>query len=61
MLQKIAASKRGLSGPEFEGDVAGGGVEDAGGCGLGLEVVEGGHVSGLLRRGTTCKLMRPVE
>lgn len=43
VLQKVARCERCLGCEELEGDVAAGGVEDAGGGGLGLEVVEGGH------------------
>lgn len=43
VLQEVAGGERGLFGEEFEGKVARGGFEDEFGCGLGLEVVEGGH------------------
>jgi len=43
VLEEVAAGERDLLGPELEGDVAAGGVEDAGGGGLRFEVVEGRH------------------
>lgn len=43
VLEEVAAGERDLLGPELEGDVAAGGVEDAGGRGLRLEVVERRH------------------
>lgn len=45
MLQEVARGEGNLLRPELEGDVARGGVEDAGGGGLGLEVIEGGHLA----------------
>ncbi len=41
MLQEIPTCERALLGPEFEGDVARGGVEDTRCSGLRLEIVEG--------------------
>lgn len=55
VLEEVPAGKRKLLCPELERDVAGGGVEDAGGGGLRLEVIEGGHFG---ERIETCKLMR---
>lgn len=46
VLQEVAGCEGDLLCPELEGDVACGCVEDAGGCGLGFEVVEGGHSEG---------------
>lgn len=45
-LEEVPAGERDLLRPELEGDVAGGGVEDAGGGGLRFEIVEGGHFGG---------------
>lgn len=45
-MEKIAGCKRGLLREEREGNVAGCGVEDEGGCGLWFEIVEGRHVDG---------------
>lgn len=58
MLQEVAGGKGCLLREELEGDVAGGGVENAGGGGLGFEVVEGGHFEGEEK---TCKLMSPEK
>ncbi len=55
MLKEVAAGEGDLLRPELEGDVAGGGVEDAGGGGLRFEIVEGRHRSEWEK---TCKLMR---
>lgn len=43
MLQEISTGERDLLGPELERDVAGGRMQDAGGRGLRLEVVDGRH------------------
>jgi hypothetical protein len=43
MLEEVSASERCLLCPELEADVAGGGIQNTGGCGLRFEVVERGH------------------
>ena len=43
VLEEVTGSEWGLFGEELEEEVAGGGVEDAFGGGLGFEVVESGH------------------
>lgn len=43
VLQEVAGGQGCLLREELKGDVTGGGAEDAGGSGLGLEVVEGRH------------------
>jgi len=45
VLQEVSRGEGNLLRPELERDVSGGGVEDAGGGGLGLEVIEGGHLA----------------
>ena len=49
MLQEISTCERDLLGPELERDVAGGRVQDAGGRGLRLEVVDCRHGGGDLQ------------
>jgi hypothetical protein len=39
-LEEITGSEGDLLSPEFEGNITGGGMEDAGGGGLGFEVIE---------------------
>lgn len=46
VLKKIACGERYLLRPELERNVAGCGMKDAGGGGLGFEVVEGRHLYG---------------
>lgn len=43
MLQEVSTSEGDLLRPEFEGNVTASSMENARGCRLGLEVVEGGH------------------
>ncbi len=47
MLQEISTCEWALLGPEFEGDVAGGGAENTRRGRLGLEIIDGRHVNGL--------------
>ena len=46
VLEEVAGGERGLRGEELEENVAGGGLEEDFGGGLGLEVVDGCHVGG---------------
>lgn len=54
VLEEVSRGERCLLREELEANVAGCGVEDAGGGGLGFEVIEGRHCDG-----ETCKLTRP--
>lgn len=46
VLEEVATGEGDLLRPELEGNIARGGVEDARGGGLGLEIVEGRHIDG---------------
>lgn len=49
VLQEVSTGEGELLRPELKGDVARGRMQDAGGCGLRLEVVDCGHFGGGLQ------------
>ena len=55
VLEEVSAGEGDLLRPKLERDVARGGMKDARGGRLGLEIIEGGHFGGWRK---TCKLMR---
>lgn len=49
VLEEVAACEGDLLRPELERDIARGSMKDAGGSGLGFEIVEGGHLADVER------------